>query len=463
MEFPYGRAALGILVLVFFSACGLLAMRENAPIERPDLIIETFTKEHAAAYRLVIPKFEAENHCKIQLTVVDQYALQSRLQSAMQVGADVPDIVELMDGYISFFTRGAVENVQLRDLTDKLKASGKYDQIVNARFSKWSSKGHIFALPHDVHPSVLAYRKDIVEQLGIDVSQLTTWDKFAEVGREVVAKSRDAHGQPQHYMFDMPTDGNDVLPMLALQRGSSMFSPDGDVTFDSPAYIDTVCWYVKQIQGPGRIAFPCGWGQNLAQAMDDGLVLFYMCPDWRTMQFEMNTPELAGKIGFIPLPAWEPGGLRTSTWGATGMAFPKASKHFDLAWKLAMYLYYDEKQLGPRFLATNILPPLKTAWSQPEFSQVDPYFGISLGKLFIPLAPQVPPSPINAYYYDAVMQISRAFTIASNYYAEHGEVGLHDVAEREMKASAEQVRKAMRRNVFLNPPGEPIRTEALAQ
>jgi arabinosaccharide transport system substrate-binding protein len=213
-----------------------------------------------------------------------------------------------------------------------------------------------------------------------------------------------------------------------------------------------MCWYVKQIQGDGRIAFPCGWGQNLSKAMIDGLVLFYFCPDWRTMQFEFDVPSLKGKMALMPLPAWEPGGRRTSTWGATGLAFPKRGRNFELAWKLAMHLYYDPPQLGPRFAQTNILPPLKESWKQPEFHATDDYWGVSLGELFVPLADDVPPAPSNAYHYTAINKLSKAFTKAARHYREHGEQGLREVAQRELKRSAEEVRAEMRRNIFLREP-----------
>jgi arabinosaccharide transport system substrate-binding protein len=308
----------------------------------------------------------------------------------------------------------------------------------------------VFALPHDVHPTVLAYRKDIVEQLGIDVNKLTTWAEFSRVGREIAAKHRNPDGSVRHYMIDLPFDGENIVPMLGLQHGSGMFDPDGNVTFDSEAFVDVLCWYVQQIQGNTRIAFPAGWGQNLAKAMIDGLVLFYFCPDWRTMQFEMDVPSLKGKLGLMPLPAWEPGGRRTSTWGATGMAFPKRGPGNDeLAWQLAMYLYYDEQQLGPRFLQTNILPPLMTSWDRPEFKVVNEFYGVSLGQTFIPLASQVPPAPTNAYHFVAASKINKAFTKASEHYATYGEQGLREVARRELKRSADEVRAAMARNLFI--------------
>src|ERR1700742_2964797 len=98
MIFPYGKAPLAILIdgLIVAGALGLFAARRAAPAERaPDLVFETFVKEHAAAYAPAIAEFEKLHHCKIQIQVVDQFALRSRLQAAMQVGAPVPDMVEL--------------------------------------------------------------------------------------------------------------------------------------------------------------------------------------------------------------------------------------------------------------------------------------------------------------------------------------------------------------------------------
>jgi arabinosaccharide transport system substrate-binding protein len=456
MAFPYGRAPLGILLITLAACAGVAvtAAPETASGRKPDLVFATFSKEHAMAYEAALPAFEAAHGCRVHVQVVDQRALQSRLQSAMQVGADVPDMVELLDGTISFFIKGKLDDVHFVDLTDRLRESGLQDKIVQSRFSKWSSRGRTFALPHDVHPTMLAYRRDLVTQLGIDVSKLTTWDEFARVGREVVTKDLNGDGAPDRYMLDLQADGGDMLQLLALQRGGKFFDERGDVAFDSEAFVDAICWYVTQSQGDRRISFPVGWGQNLAKAMTDGLVLFYFCPDWRTMQFEMDVPRLKGKLALMPLPSWTDGGPRTSTWGGTGLAFPRRGRNFDLAWKLAMHLYYDEQQLGPRFAQTNILPPLKTAWGQPEFHRMNEFWQVSLGEAFVPLADDVPPAPSHAYYFSATTKLSKAFTRAADYYREHGEQGLRERVRADLVSCADEVRLAIRRNVFLREDAE---------
>jgi arabinosaccharide transport system substrate-binding protein len=450
MEFPFGKAPLVILLLALGSGVGLLlANWSEHSAGRPDLVFAVFSKEHADSYRDSIAEFEKAHNVTVQLQVVDPLALRGRLQAAMEIGADVPDMVEILNGTLGVFTAGPLEDVQFVDLTNRVHQTGLYDKLVSRRFGKWSSRGHIFALPHDVHPVMLAYRRDLVAQLGIDVNKLTTWDAFCKVGRDVVARSRNKDGVVDHYMIDLPTDGGDILHMLMTQHGAQLFDESGNVVFDSDKTVDVVCWYVHQMQGKDCISFPAGWGQTLARAITDGVVLFITAPDWRTKQLENDVPGVAGKMDLIQLPAWEPGGLRTSTWGGTGLAFPRAGKHFDLAWQLAMTLYYDPQKLAARFDGSHVLPPLKAAWSLPEYSTPSPYWGeIALGRTYADLAPLVPKENESSFSDLAESMLSEAFTNTLIYQQTHGDDGLREYAQSELKRCAARVRLIMDRNVF---------------
>jgi arabinosaccharide transport system substrate-binding protein len=456
MEFPYGKAPLAILVLAVASGAFVLVSADREQARRPDLVLATFTKEHGAAYQPAVRAFEKRHNVSIQIQVVSQRALQSRLQSAMQAGAEVPDMVELLYGTMGFFTRGPLEDVRLLDLTERVRQAGLDKSLVTSRFGIWSSRGRLFALPHDVHPVMLAYRRDLVEQLGIDVSKLTTWDEFCRVGREVVTKDFDGDGIYDRYMLDLPADGNEQLRLLLLQRGGAVFDESGDVAFDSEAAVDVVCWYVKQLQGKDRIVYPAGWGQTFSRAIIDGLCLFYICPDWRTSQIEQDIPSLRGKLDVMPLPAWEAGGPRTSTWGGTGLAITKQCSNPELAWKLAMYLYYDRSQLGERFAATNILPPLKDAWTEPAFGEPRAFWsGRRIGQAYAQLAEQTPNEQISPYQTMATGKLSEAFTNASLYHREHGEAGLREYTRSELKRCADRARQVIGRNTFLKTASAP--------
>ncbi len=448
-EFPYGRAPFWILAVAVLSGAGILISHPRGREGRPDLVFALFADIHHEAYRDVVKEFEQKHNVKVQMQLVNYRALQSRLQSALLVGAEVPDLVEILIGSMGVFTKGPLEDVGFLDLTDRIHREGLYEAIVQSRFSPWSSRGRIFALPHDVHPVGLCYRRDLIEGLGIDVDALRTWDDFARVGRQVT-KDLDGDGIIDRYMLDLPANGGGILTLLLLQHGGALFDAEGQVLFDSEAAVDTVCWYVQQIEGPNRIAFPAGWGQTLSKTMLDGLVLFYICPDWRTRQFQLDVPKLEGKLAVMALPAWQEGGCRTSTWGGTGLVISKTCKDPELAWQFAKFLYYDKEELGKRFASLNILPPLRDAWDQPELKRPRPFYsGQAIGTIYAEMAPQVPDYYVTAYVDLAESKLEEAFSNTVLYYKDNGEEGLREYARRELFRCAEYVRRVANRNVFL--------------
>ncbi|MCY2931412.1 MAG: extracellular solute-binding protein [Planctomycetota bacterium] len=451
MTFPYGKAPFWILVLTLLSASVIVALRTGRTTERPDLVFCIFADNHVAAYRKAIAEFEKTHHVKIQLQMLGYDAFTSRLQSAMLTGAEVPDMVELLISTMGYFTRGPLEEVGFVDLTDRLRKEGLYGRMVEERFSVWSSRGHVFALPHDVHPVMLFYRRDLIDRLGIKVDDLKTWDDFTAMGRRIT-KDLDGDGIPDRYAIDLDSKGGEFLQMLLLQRGGGLFDAGGSVTFDTPLTADTILWYLHVMRGPHRIGFEAGWGQSLAKAVNDGLVLFFVCPDWRSKQFELDVPNLSGQVALMPLPAWAPGGRRTSTWGGTGLAITKACRNQDLAWEFAKFLYLKKEELGERFRDTSILSALKDSWDMPAFDEPRAFYsGQPIGRLYAGLAPRIPACYVSPYTQLAGAKLTEAYLNAAEYFDKHGDEGLRDFIDRELARCAQYVRTVMQRNVFLRP------------
>lgn len=451
-RFPYGRAPFWLMALALISSLLLVATRKRAAQDRPDLTIATFATQHYPAYKAVLPEFERRHGVKVGVSLVDQRSLRTRLQNAMMAKAEVPDLVEIEDGTLGFFTRGTLSDVGFVDLTEPIQREGYRDKIVASRFSKWESRGRLFAIPHDVHPVMLVYRADLVEQLGLRVEELDTWDAFAAAGRKVL-KDVDGDGVIDRYMVDFPAGGGFGLNVLLAQRGVSSFDAQGRVTFDDPRTVDTMLWYLRQVRGNERIATECGWGQPLAKAMIDGVALFYIAPDWRTFSIEQDVPSLRGKLKLMPLPAWEKGGRRTSTWGGTGLAITKQSKRPELAWELAKFLYFTEAELGKRFVGTHVLPPFKSAWSQPEFHAPSPFFsGQALGDEYARLAGETPSIWDSPYASTADSQLGEVFLHAVDEFDRNGEAGVRELIERELHEAKAYIERVMSRNVLARQP-----------
>jgi arabinosaccharide transport system substrate-binding protein len=447
-RFPYGRAPLWLFVMAIVSSLLVLVTHGLGAAHKPDLVLAISASNHMIAYREAADLFERRRGVHVSVELVHSRALQTRLQNAMLAHTAVPDLVEIGATDIAFFTRGPLADVGFVDLTERLDEGGLRQKIVESRLSLWSTRGHTFALPHDVHPVMLAYRADIMESLGIDVNAIETWDDFVALRGKVV-KDLDGDGVLDRYLIDLPIGEAWGVEILLLQRGVSLFDERGRLQMNQEATVDTIAWYVRQVAGKDRIAVQCGWGQSLMKAMKDGLALFYIAPDWRTHTIDMEAPNVRGLFKLMPLPAWTKGGRRTSTWGGSGLAITKSTKDASLAWDFAKLLYFDPSELGKRYRITNILPPLKDAWNLPELNEPNPFFrDQKIGAAYAALAPDVPADWSTPYKQRAEDRLNGVTLHAIDHFKEHGDAGLKELIRRELAEKAAEVEEIVNRNVL---------------
>jgi arabinosaccharide transport system substrate-binding protein len=440
-SFPFGNAALSLLILSILTGTWLAT---HAPPRRTaTLVFWTFASQHYNAYLKAIPAFEAQHPgVTVQLQLVSNTALASRLQAAMLADVDVPDMVEIEISSAGTFFRGPLKDVGFLDLTERIHKSGLWDGMVRARFAPYTSRGHIFGLPHDVHPVQLAYRRDIFQKEGVDVSKIQTWDDFIRVGRKLTIPNK-------RYMIELSDSDPSNLEMCLFQRDGGYFDPQGNCIFDNETAVQTMLWYVPLVAGPGKIGNNLGGGQILTKAVEDGYLLCLICPDWRSKSIETDIPRMAGKMALMPLPAVTPGGRRTSTWGGTMLGITKKCRHPDLAWALALYLYLDKPQLAQRFRDTNILPALRSAWDQPSFREPRSYWsGQPLGLLYARLAPHVPFQYTSPFIATAKAKLGEALVACVQYYKEHGSAGFEPFVRAKLKQKADDVRRLIARNPY---------------
>jgi|WetSurMetagenome_2_1015567.scaffolds.fasta_scaffold56512_2 arabinosaccharide transport system substrate-binding protein len=453
---PLGAAPLIILGIAVVSGVWLIfGWLLGGPTGSPPGTIRywTFANSHYDAYVPLARKFDESHpptadrpagaHVDVSLVHID--AVTSRLRAAFWSDLDVPDLVEVEISSAGSFFRGPAEDIGFEDLTDWLKSSGLYDKMVKSRFAPYTHKGRIYGMPHDVHPMMLAYRRDLFEEAGIDASKLLTWDDFIREGRRVTK-------QGSRYMIELLSGGNGGLEVMLFQRDGGYFDADGNVILDNETAVEAMKWYIPLVAGPNRIASDVGHtssGVSFAKAIEDGYFLSVLAPDWRTKMIEMSLPQLSGKMALMPLPAAKPGGRRTSTWGGTMLGITKHCPDKALAREVATYMYTEPESLADRFRSLNILPPFKDVWTHPAFKEPRPYWSNQpIGELYVALADDVPPQYTSPYTPLAKAKLDTAVAACVTYYEAHGEEGFDAFVRERLKAAADDIRLQMTRNPF---------------
>lgn len=443
-SFPFGVAALAMLCLAI--ASGIALTLDAPPKKQADIVYWTFAKPHYEAYQKVIGEFEKEHHVKVDLQLVANQGLPQRLQAAFQADLDVPDMCEIEISAAGSFFRGPLEHIGFADLTDRIKAEGLDQKMVASRFAPYTNRGRIFGLPHDVHPMILGYRRDIFEKEGIDVSKIDTWDDFIAAGKKLTI-------QDKRYMIELNDTDPSQLEACLFQRDGGYFNPQGEVTFDNDIAVETMKWYVPLVarNSDTHIAnnLSSSFGTVIAQGMENEYFLSVVMPDWRTKIFENEIGKLSGKMALMPLPAVKHGGRHTSTWGGTMLGITRKCKNKDLAWELAKFFYLNEKDLARRFADTNILPPVKAAWKEPAFDRDYAYWSNQkLGRIYANFAPDVPPQYTHPFITLAKGKFGEALTSCVQYYTAHKEQGFDDFVRKTLKSKADEIRRQIARNPF---------------
>lgn len=440
-SFPFGKAALCIMLMAVIS--GMWLSLNRPPPRTATLTLWTFAKPHYEAYLQAAKSFEAAHPgVKVDVQLVGSDAVTTRLQAAFWANLDVPDLVEVEISAAGSFFRGPLEHIGFVDLTDRVHQSGLWDRMVQARFAPYTTRGHIFGLPHDVHPVQLAYNREFFEREHIDVSKIETWDDFIKVGRKVTIPGK-------RYMIEFSDSSRDNIETCLFQRGGGYFSPTGECIMDNEAAVNTIVWYVPLVVGDKKIGNSLGGGQILTKAVEEEFILTLIAPDWRTKSLEDVIPRMSGKMALMPFPAVKRGGPRTSTWGGTMLGITKHCPNQDLAWQFAQHLYLDKTQLAARFQGTNILPALREAWKEPAFDAPRPFWSNQrLGTSYAKLATQVPKQYTSPYITTAKDKLSEALVASAQQYKNHGDAGFEEFVRGRLKQSADEVRQMMARNPY---------------
>lgn len=413
-----------------------------------------FSANHAGAYAQVVENWN-ESHDpdeQIQLTVLTTTALERRLLSGFLAGTPVPDLCEAEVAMAAKFFAGPPEAIGLVDLTERLQSGGLLSRINPPSFAPWTTRGRIFGLPHDVHPVLLAYRADLVEAAGIDVTKIETWGDFARVMRPLMT-DENGDGYPDRYLLNFWETDTGALEILILQAGGEVFDAELRPQLNSETNAEVLASVTGWIAGPDRLAVNAlEMNAEGNQMFLEGYVLSSMLPDWLAGAWQKDMPGLAGKMKLMPLPAWTPGGRRTSVRGGTMLCFPKGGSNFATDWDFALKLYFDPQLAEKLFQESSIISPVKDNWSAPYYDVPNVFFsGQAIGRAYIDAAPDVPLRTSSPYkpqaltrMTDALIRLKRRAEQAGVYDRE----SLLPMAREELAEAQTYIEKKMASNRF---------------
>ena len=264
--------------------------------------------------------------------------------------------------------------------------------------------GKVYAIPWGTGPCAVYYKRWIFEKYDIDPASIETWDDFIRVGEELAAKSK---GQT-HLMPLSAGASTEMFQILMQQNGGGVFDADGRVILAEPANVEALALLGRLLRSSATVPGTM-YGPAFLGGLSTDTFACYPAAAWQTQNFKDSAPaETRGKWGVFRLPAFRPGGLRTSNYGGSVLVIPEGAVEPEAGGKFIEYALCTVEAQIEQYRKFGLFPALLPSFDDPYFDEGDPFFGgQNINRLFAMDFEKVPPLTRTIYWNDAERLLSQ--------------------------------------------------------
>jgi sorbitol/mannitol transport system substrate-binding protein len=286
--------------------------------------------------------FTSRTKIKVNYTILDEGTLREVTTRDVAAAGRRFDVVMIGPYEAPQFG----EEGHIRDLTRMASSDKAFDleDVIPSVRNALSYQGKLYASPFYGESSFLMYRKDVLQDAGIQMPADPTWRQVATIARRI-----DTPEMAGICMRGKPGWGELGAPFTTVLNtfGGTWWSaePDGSVgraMVDQPRFRAALQFYVDLVTDAGEShAARASYNQCLAQYLDGKVAMWYDATVAAGLLEAAESP-VKGKNGYAPAPV-----ERTSASGwlwSWALAILRSSSKADAAWR------YISWATGPRYI-----------------------------------------------------------------------------------------------------------------
>lgn len=397
-----------------------------------ELTFWTFAGTHADFFVDAAERWNEANPDKQIKLVAETYPFEqmhNNLLLALQSGKGAPDLADIELAKFANFLKG---DIQLESLNDLIEP--EIEHFVDERLSIYEKDGVYYGAPTHLGATVVYYNQEIMDEAGVDIDSIQTWDDYIEAGKKVV----EATGKP---MTTIPTNWYGIWPYVT-QKGGDFFTEDGELSLDSPEVVETLEFVSSLIHEHKIAELTPGGGYHSEEFygfMNDGGQASLVIPMFYMKDFVEYMPDLEGKMQIRPMPLAAGSDIQSVAMGGTGTVVTSQSEHIDLAKE---FLYFAKLSKEGNIRLWTILgfdPPRWDVWDAPEIRESNvyyEYFHEDIFDILLSVKDGVAGINLSEYTPDVLSEIDS--NIMHNVLRE-----ANQTAEEALKQSADAIRQKM--------------------
>ena len=358
----------------------------SAIAQKTTLTVATFPDLDRAA-KAAVPRWNAL-HPNTEIKIVSlQYAdHHTNMTTALATGSGLPDVMAVDLRYLGKFAEaGGFEDL----LKAPFNAAPMREKFVGyTTLQATNSKGELVALPADIGPGTLLYRKDILEKAAVTEADLTqSWESYVEAGKKIKAKTGA-------YLLADAADIRDIVIRSGLKNDEGVyFDRSNRVLVESPRFQRAFELGLKARQA-GIDAKVVAWTNEWSTGFKQNRIATQMMGAWLAGHLKnWLAPETAG--------LWRAAGLPGGTYASYGGSFyaiPKKAQHKAAAWQFIEFMTLNKETQLESLRVLDSFPALIEAHAAPMMDEPVAFLGGQKARvLWRDIAAHVPAIPVNKY------------------------------------------------------------------
>ena len=204
-------------------------------------------------------KVYQKDHPDFKLNVVETPwpDLQTKINTAGVAGdlSTLPDVFLMQDN--AFWKN----QISFPDVFANLTETKAFDftQFAPGKLAYSTVNDVNYGVPFDNGTVIAAYRTDILEQAGYTIDDLTDidWDRYIEIGKDVLAKT----GKP---LLSCQANEADIIMIILQSTGASLFDDKGDPNIVGNETLKKALETYKELQNSGIMILVNDWDQYIS-------------------------------------------------------------------------------------------------------------------------------------------------------------------------------------------------------
>ena len=322
----------------------------------------------AKSMRSLVPDFQKRYpnvDVNVEMTAAN---IQTRFLLSLAAGEGAPDVMMVQ-------LHEAPRYIATGRMADLTAVAAKYQKDFPP--AAWANctgaDGHVYAIPWDVGPCGVFYKRDLFAHYGIDPEKIETWDDYLAAGRKML---KESGGRTKILPLGTPNLVH-MFEMMLRQLGGQVFDAQGRIAIDSPEGRQ-VLDRITQLRDAGICAEVEWFKHEWLASFNDDTIASYPLAVWLSGTIKDTPGEYTDKRanwGLFKLPAMEPGGRRSSNLGGSSLTIPDQCENKEAAFAFIEYALCTRAGQVAQFRNYNIFPAYLPALEDPFFKQPDPFFG----------------------------------------------------------------------------------------